>query len=141
MTAFNSKEESMLQPKVSTILPRAKNQPKAKTLTSNQKARPAHNLPEMLFPTSYDLKHAKITFTPCYGCNGLFPDAGLLLDCESCGARMCGECENRCRSCACKQIKRYSDKCATLMTTVTDNPPCDERYTISDDGRCSWFAL
>jgi hypothetical protein len=123
----------MLQPKVTPIITRADSQPKAKTSTK-QTARPARDLPEMAFPASHDLRHAMLMFTPCYGCGAVVPEAGMSPKCKDCGALMCGECENRCRSCACKQIKRYSDKCATLMTAVTDNPPCDERYTITEDG-------
>jgi hypothetical protein len=134
----------MLQPKVSTILPRAKNQPKAKTSTSKQKARPARDLPEMAFPTSHDLKHAMLAFTACYGCGAVVPEAGLLLDCDTCAARMCGECNKYRRKCPCQQIRETlnSDKFgegATLMTGRTDNAPCDERYTSEDDC-CIWYS-
>jgi hypothetical protein len=96
---------------------------------------------DIAFPTSHDLKHAMLAFTRCYGCNGLFPDAGLRLDCESCGARLCGECDRRRRKCSCKQISKAldSDKFgegATLMLGVTDGTPSDrqQQYTVSNDG-------
>jgi hypothetical protein len=135
--------EAMSLPKATAIVPCTNNPLKAKVAKASKPTkvatRPAHDLPEIAFPTSHDLKHAMLAFPACYGCGAALPEAGLLPKCDRCGARMCGECENRCRSCACKQIKRYYDKCATLMNAVTDNPPCNEQYTVSEDGRCCWF--
>jgi hypothetical protein len=134
--------EAMSLPKATAILPRTNNPLKAKVAKASKPTkvatRPAHDLPELAFPTSYDLKHAMLAFPACYGCGAALPEAGLLPKCDGCGARMCGECENRCRSCACKQIKRYYDKRATLMTAVTDNAPSYERWTIGGEC-CVWF--
>jgi hypothetical protein len=136
--------EAMSLPKATAILPRTNNPLKAKVAKASKPptiaSRPAHDLPEIAFPTSHDLKHAMLAFARCYGCNRLFPDAGLRLDCESCGARMCSDCDTRRRKCSCKQISKAlsSDKFgegATLMLGVTDSPPSDaQQYTVSNDG-------
>jgi hypothetical protein len=122
----------MLQPKVSTILPRAKNQPKAKNSTTKQKARPAHNLPEMEFPASHDLQHAMLTFTACYGCGEVVPEAGLFPKCKDCGALMCRSCEC---GCACDEIEIFSiPRSAHFVSLTSDDAPRDSQYTISADG-------
>lgn len=99
--------------------------------------------PDTVFPASHDLQHAMLLFSPCDGCKRLFPAAGLRLDCDRCGARLCSECDKRKRKCACRQIEGFLENCdefgegAELMAGATENAPSD-RECVND---CVWFRL
>lgn len=78
---------------------------------------------DIALPSFHDLQHALLMLKQCYGCKALLPETALLVDCEKCGAQMCGQCECRC---ACDEVR------LVVINSVSDHAYLLDYSTIEN---------